>query len=182
MSQQQLLDAINHAHAQDPKGQELVYVDSVSRWITQLVPDPSEALLLAARCQHFERWVISRDSYPAGRTAYLQWRRAVAIRQGERVLEIMQSQNCDPVLSQRVHDLVGKHVPLSDPEAQALEDAACLVFIEEQAADFAPKYLDKMIGIIQKTWKKMSPAARELALGLDLPDAVLALVKEALSE
>ena len=180
MPQQKLIDAFNHAHAQDPKGQEQGYVESVIRWVQKLVPEQSEALSLAAHCQHFERWVISRDSYPAGRTEYLKWRRAVAIRQGERVLEIMQSQQCDPALSQRVRDLVGKHVSLSDPEAQALEDAACLVFIEEQAADFAPKNLDKMIVIIQKTWKKMSPAARELALGLDLPDAVLELVKEAL--
>ena len=181
MNNAQLIAAFDAAHAADPQGKELAYVQSITRWVKQLVIEPSEALLLAAHCQHFERWVISRDSYPAGRTEYLKWRRAVAIRQGERVLEIMQAQECDPELSQRVRDLVGKHVPLSDPEAQALEDAACLVFIEEQAADFAPKYLDKMIVIIQKTWKKMSPAARELALRLDLPDAVLSLVKEALS-
>ena len=38
-----------------------------------------------------------------------------------------------------------------------------------------------MIGIIQKTWKKMSPQGQEQALQLDLPEDVLNLVKEALA-
>jgi hypothetical protein len=35
------------------------------------------------------------------------------------------------------------------------------------------------VDILRKTWGKMSPRARELALGLDLPGAIAALVREA---
>lgn len=173
--------AFDDCHAADPNNRELDYVRSIERWVNALIDNPDQALLLAARCQHFERWVISRDSYPKGRSAYLKWRRAVAVRQGERVAEIMQAHDCDPDLIKRVSDLVGKHVPRSDPDAQALEDAACLVFIEEQAADFAPKHPEKMPGIVQKTWNKMSPQARDAALAMDLPPAVQQIISDALS-
>ncbi|NRA37583.1 MAG: DUF4202 family protein, partial [Planctomycetes bacterium] len=45
-----------------------------------------------------------------------------------------------------------------------------------------PKYIEKMIPIIQKTWAKMSDHAHELALQLNLPPEVTALVTEALGE
>lgn len=176
-----LIDALNQAHDADPKQAERAYCASVYKWIQVLVSEPSEALIIAAHAQHFERWVIARDSYPMDRPGYLRWRKDVASRQGDRVAEIMRDQQCNQELIERVARLVAKQVDRNDPEAQALEDAACLVFLEEQAADFAPKYMDKMIGIIQKTWKKMSPQGQAQALKLNLPDAVLALVKEALA-
>lgn len=182
MDKNALLNAFDQAHLADPKQKELAYCKSVETWVQRLVEEPSEALLLAARCQHFERWVITRDSYPKDKPGYLRWRKDVATRQGERVLEIMRAHDCPEELANRVTQLVAKKIPRSDPESQALEDAACLVFLEEQAADFAPKYMDKIIGIIQKTWVKMSPQGQALALQLDLPDEVFALVKQALEE
>ena len=48
----------------------------------------------------------------------------------------------------------------TDPGSQAVEDAACLVFIETQLADVATKLEhDHLIDVIRKTAKKMSPAA-----------------------
>ena len=176
-----LIQSLNEAHDADPKGKERAYCASVYKWICKLITEPSQAVSIAAHAQHFERWVITRDSYPKDKPGYLRWRKDVASRQGERVAEIMRGQNYDQALTERVALLVAKKVPRTDPESQALEDAACLVFLEEQAADFAPKYMDKMIGILQKTWKKMSPQGHEFALQLDLPEDVLALVKEALS-
>jgi lipopolysaccharide transport system ATP-binding protein len=41
---------------------------------------------------------------------------------------------------------------------------------------------DKFLRIIQKTWRKMSPAGREAALGLELSPAISELVKEATQE
>ncbi len=56
----------------------------------------------------------------------------------------------------------------SDAELQVLEDALCLVTLEHQLADLMRKTEpEKLITILQKTWKKMSPAAHELALTLD---------------
>ena len=181
-TRRKVIAAFDSAHAAAPKGKELDYVESVETWIKVLVEEPSEALLLAAHCQHFERWVINRDTYPMDRPGYLKWRIDVATRQGERVNEIMTELGCDTELTERTSLLAGKKIPRSDADAQAMEDAACLVFIEEQAADFAPKYIEKMIPIIQKTWAKMSDHAHELALQLNLPPEVTALVTEALGE
>ena len=69
---------------------------------------------------------------------------------------------------------------------QALEDAACLVFLESEIGAFATAHStyprEKFIAILRKTWRKMSPAAREAALGLDLPAAIAELVRAATAE
>jgi tRNAThr (cytosine32-N3)-methyltransferase len=66
---------------------------------------------------------------------------------------------------------------------QALEDAACLVFLENEIEAFAAQHADypreKFIDILRKTWRKMSPSAQQFALGLELPSAIAALVREA---
>jgi tRNAThr (cytosine32-N3)-methyltransferase len=67
--------------------------------------------------------------------------------------------------------------------SQALEDAACLVFLENEIEDFAAQHADypeaKFVDILRKTWKKMSPAAQAAALGLKLPPGIAALVAAA---
>ena len=73
----------------------------------------------------------------------------------------------------------------TNPGTQALEDAACLVFLENEIGAFAAQHADytreKFIEIIRKTWKKMSPAAQQAALGLDLPPAIAELVHAAVA-
>ena len=82
--------AINAAHAGDPRHgpdgspAEMIYADRIEGWVSRLVPGPGPLLLLAARCQHLERWSVPRDSYPAGRAGYLAWRRSLYGRQAER--------------------------------------------------------------------------------------------------
>jgi tRNAThr (cytosine32-N3)-methyltransferase len=67
--------------------------------------------------------------------------------------------------------------------SQALEDAAVLVFLESEIGAFAAQHAEytreKFVDILRKTWRKMSPRARELALGLELPPGIAALVSEA---
>lgn len=70
----------------------------------------------------------------------------------------------------------------TDPEAQALEDSAFLVFLESELASFAAAHApDKVIAILRKTWRKMSEPARAAALALPLPPAAQALVARALA-
>jgi hypothetical protein len=73
----------------------------------------------------------------------------------------------------------------TNPGTQALEDAACLVFLENEIAAFATQHADypreKFIDILRKTWRKMSPAAQTAALKLQLPPAIAGLVREALA-
>ena len=68
-----------------------------------------------------------------------------------------------------------------DAEGRILEDALCLVFLEHQLADLASKTADdKMINALRKAWKKMTPAARVLALKLSYRPREQALLEKAL--
>jgi hypothetical protein len=62
-----------------------------------------------------------------------------------------------------------------------LEDALCLVFLEKQFKELADKTAeDKMINALQKSWKKMTPAAQTIARHLNYEERELALLKRAL--
>ena len=179
--------AIDAAHAADPHrtegaAGEVRYADRVEGWVRRLAAPVSPALLLAARAQHLERWAIPRGEYPDGRGGYLRWRSAVHRRQGERVREILASAGCDEPLAARVATLVAKAAPKDDADAQALEDAACLVFLEHELGDFARQHpREKTVDVLRKTWRKMSPAGQKAALGLALGEAEAGLVQEALA-
>ena len=82
----------------------------------------------------------------------------------------------------RVQQLVRKHDLKRDPEAQTLEDGLCLVFLETQFADLRAQHpAGKIADIVQKTWRKMSPAARDQALDLELPSVDRAALETALA-
>lgn len=182
--------ALDNANAADPKkhadgtSEALGYADAITRWVHRLVPAPSPALTLAARAQHLERWVIPRSAFPDGKAAYFQWRKAVQARQGDRARELLAGLVSADIID-RVATLIAKKAPADDPEAQALEDGACLVFLEQEIAEFAAQHRDytteQYIVILRKTWKKMSPAAHTFALGLHLDEPFAGLVKAALS-
>ena len=70
-----------------------------------------------------------------------------------------------------------------DPDSRVLEDALCLVFLEFQFADLAAKTTDqKMINALQKSWKKMTPTARALAMTLNLGSQEKSLLERALAQ
>src|SRR4051794_33783794 len=80
---QHALDRFDAENARDPKrierhGEsvpyELFYAREVTKWVHRLSPEPSPALLLAARSQHLCRWEIPRSSYEMSRAGYLKWR------------------------------------------------------------------------------------------------------------
>ena len=50
---------------------EQLYAQRLTNWVLRLAPEASEALRLAARCQHICRWESPRDSYPQDRAGYL---------------------------------------------------------------------------------------------------------------
>ena len=77
--------------------------------------------------------------------------------------------------------MVRKERLKQDADAQRLEDVACLVFLEDHLADFAPKHSEaKVLDVIVKTWPKMSAAGQQAALKLKLPPVSQRLVQLAL--
>jgi hypothetical protein len=159
---------------------ELVYAQWLTDWVLRLCPAPSEALRLAARCQHICRWMIPRNSYPMTRAGYLRWREELKRFHAQKSTEILRELGYSEDMIARVRDLNLKKNLGEDAECQILEDALCLVTLQYQLGELIDKTEpDKMVTILQKTWKKMSPAAREKALGLSFSDREKELLSKA---
>jgi hypothetical protein len=184
------LAAFDEANSEDPNtepvnGQpqprELLYARRLYEWVKRLAPDASEALLLAARCQHLRRWEIPRSSFPEGRAGYLQWRAKLSRFHAERSAEILRAVGYDDETIRRVQDINRKKNLAADPEVQTIEDALCLVFLEHQFEDFHARHARaKVIDILRKTWAKMSPRGRAEALRLEYSASARGLIEEAL--
>ncbi len=182
-------DAIDTAHAADPqqidgRPAELIYADAVEGWLVRLVPEADPVLRLAARAQHLQRWSLPRSDYPMDRAGYHQWRTEQYRRQGALARRLCEEAGVTGPDAQRIEALVAKK-RLAQPDGQALEDAACLVFLSSELAGFAaghPDYTpEKYIGILRKTMRKMSPSGLQAAFALDLPEPFAGLVRAAAS-
>ncbi len=179
---QDAIARIDAANAQDPRGVELPYAQRLSSWVERLAPKASEELRLAARAQHICRWMIPRESYPPGRIGYLKWREDLKQFHARKAGEILRQLGYDETMVARVQDLIRKRNFPRNPEGRALEDGLCLVFLETQFAETTAKTGDeKMLGILQKTWRKMTPQAQEIALTLPMSPEQRALVEKALA-
>ena len=161
---------------------ELLYAQRLTDWVLRLCPDASDELRLAARCQHICRWEIPRQSHPMTRAGYLQWRATLKKFHAQKAGDILREAGYPEEVIRRVQDLnLKKHFP-DDPEARLLEDALCLVFLEFQLADLAAKTAaDKTINALQKSWQKMTDAARAEALKLNYGEREKALLERALN-
>ena len=162
---------------------ELAYSKRMIRWLERLEPDASEAVQLAVRAQHIGRWKIPRSDYSKGRLGYLDWRNACKAMHAEVAGEILREAGYSEEAAAHVSDIIQKKKLKLDPDAQLLEDVACLVFLESYFADFSSKYdPEKIIGIVRKTWKKMSTRGHEAAQTITMTDALRVLVGKALSD
>lgn len=186
----QARELIDAAHAADPKRTadgrpaELVYADRIEAWAVR-VADVTPLLRLAARCQHLERWAVPRTQFPDGKAGYLAWRKSLYKLQADRTNALLRQAGVSATEADEAAIWVSKTGLKTNPGTQALEDAACLVFLENEIAAFAAGHADypreKFVDIIRKTWKKMSPRGRELARALTLPPAISSLVGEAVA-
>ena len=183
------LAAIDAVHAEDPekdadgRPRELVYAERMSAWLGRLSPQASESLRLATRCQHLRRWAIPRTSYPEGKVGYLRWRKDESLAHAALAGEILRHAGYDAQAVERVQSLVKKERIKHDPEAQALEDVTCLVFLEHELAPFAAKHPEeKVVDILRKTWPKMSATGQRAALGIEFPPALRTMIGKALEE
>ncbi|MCA9510086.1 MAG: DUF4202 domain-containing protein [Myxococcales bacterium] len=167
----------------EPRPKELAHAELASAWVARLVDAPSEELVLAARAHHLERWAIPRASHPMGRAGYHRWRRALQAHHAARAGEILAREGYPEAAIARVQSLLRKEgLGRGDAEAQAFEDALCLVFLETQLVETAAKLDDeaKALDVLRKTLRKMSTRARELAGALPLDEGARALVERAL--
>lgn len=161
---------------------EYFYAIELYKWVLKLEPQASEQVLLASRSQHIGRWEIPRDSYPAGKSGYLNWRSDLAKFHAAKSGELMLEAGYTPDFIEGVQKIILKQKIKLDPEVQLMENALCLVFLQFQFDDFIQKHSEeKLIHIIKKTWNKMSAPGRDAALTLQYSDAAKNLIGKALA-
>ncbi|WP_372745128.1 DUF4202 domain-containing protein [Lutibacter sp.] len=161
---------------------ELLYAMRMTEQLNKFAPNSSEALQLTVRCQHICRWEIPRDSYEMNRVGYLKWRQDLKDFHAKKASEILKSVGYDAQTIADVEFLLLKKQLKKNADTQTLEDVVCLVFLEYYFLKFSEKYSEeKLIDIVQKTWKKMSEKGHKAALELKLTDTALALITKALS-
>jgi hypothetical protein len=167
---------------EDAQPCELLYAQRLTNWVLKLCPNASEELRLAACCQHICRWEIPRASYPMTRAGYLKWRADLKKFHAQKSGEILRETGYAEETVRRVQDLnLKKNFP-DDAETRVLEDALCLVFLEFQLANLAAKTADdKTINALQKSWAKMTEAARAKALKLNYGERENTLIQLALN-
>ena len=160
---------------------ELVFGMRLTKWINILMPNAPDFLVLAAMSQHLYRWKTPRTSFPEGRTSYLKWRAQMAVFHAENGAKILKEVGYDDDFIDKVHDINRKKGIKTDLYAQTMEDALCLEFLEYQINDFVLKHDEEMmLGIITKTWNKMSDNGHAEALKLKYSDRAGELIGIAL--
>lgn len=180
---------IDAANGQDPNTiavdgaavpAERIYGERMSAMLARVYPDASELLQLAVRAQHIRRWEIPRDTYPMDRPGYLRWRKELGRKHAEWAGEILSASGYRADEIARVGTLLRKENLRRDPETQALEDVASLVFLAHYADDFAAKHApEKVVAILVKTLGKMSDHGRAAAATLDLSPGVASALEAA---
>ncbi len=183
-----LFDAAN---SQDPNKElfegkeypkELLYAQRMTNVLNEFAPNASIALQLTARCQHICRWEIPRKSYEMNRVGYLKWRQELKKFHAQKSSELLSKIGYENETIARVTFLLLKKQLKKDEETQTLEDIICLVFLKYYYEPFLEKHDDdKIISILQKTWKKMSQKGQQAALQLEFSNRGLDLVKKAIT-
>ncbi len=190
------LALIDAANGEDPNlvnadgkdwPKELLYSERMTDMLGRFNPDADDAMKLAIRSQHIERWKSPRNAYPMDRIGYLKWRKDLYKIQANTAAKLLLEAGCDDEEISRVRNAVAKKNIKGNPDTQLLEDVTDLVFLEYYLLEFVAKHPDytdeKWIDIIQKTWHKMSGNAHEFALSgsVKLPESLVPLIQKSVS-
>jgi len=193
---ERVIELIDAANAQDPNQVEIdgktwpkerLYSEHMSEMLDRFAPDADEAMKIAIRAQHIQRWKSQRSDFAEGRQGYLQWRTNLYRFHADTTGELMHQAGYDQETIDRVKKAVGKKALKVNKDTQLLEDVVDLVFIEHYMLEFAQKHPEyseeKWLDIIRKTWKKMSESAQQFALSgkISLPEPLLPLIQKALA-
>ena len=187
---------IDAANAEDPNRQtadgkdwpkELLYSHRMADMLDRFKPDADDAMKLAIRSQHIQRWKSRRDAYPMDRIGYLKWRKDLYKFHAQTAADLLAQAGYGEAVIDRLKQAVAKIDIKNNPDTQLLEDVTDLVFIEHYMLEFVGKHPEydeeKWLDIVRKTWKKMSGPAHEFALsgGITLPEPLIPLIQKAVA-
>jgi hypothetical protein len=187
---------IDAANSEDPNKEtaddrdwpkELLYSHRMSDMLQRYAPDADDAMKLAIRAQHIQRWKSPRDAYSMDRIGYLKWRKDLYKFHAKTAIDLLVLAGYGEDVTDRVGKAVSKMRITDNPDTQLLEDVSALVFIEHYMLEFAgkhPEYSEeKWLDIIRKTWKKMTDRGHQFALSGDvkLPESLVPLIQKAVA-
>jgi hypothetical protein len=189
------ISAFDALNAQDPNiltingedlPKELIYAQRLSEMLDRYNPMASEALKLAARCQHIQRWKSPRSDFPMTKPGYMQWRSQLKNFHAEVALKVLSDNNYDEATVSKVCSLLKKENLSSDSDMQTLEDVIVLAFLEHDLEDFVEKHSDyseeKFITILRKSYLKMSENGRSSAKTMiKLPSHLVPVLQKAVT-
>ena len=190
------LALIDAANSEDPNQvsaegkdwpKELLYSERMTDMLERYKADADDAMKLAIRAQHIQRWKSPRNAYPMDRIGYLKWRKDPYKIQADNAADLLLEAGYDDETISRLRNAVAKKNIKGNADTQLLEDVTDMVFMEHYILEFVAKHPDyseqKWIEIIQKTWHKMSANAHEFALSgaVRLPESLVPLIKKAVS-
>ena len=159
---------------------EVLYAQRMSEKLEQFAGESPEYIRLAARCQHIGRWEIPRSSYPMDKKGYLQWRNTLKAHHAKIAEGILLECGYETETIEKVKFLLLKKELNRNADTQLLEDVICLVFVQYYLIDFASKHDDdKVIDILRKTMKKMSPKAIDAVGKISVHDKIEGLIQAA---
>lgn len=191
-----VITLIDEANNQDPNTEqhngesfpkEYLYSQRMSEMLTRFKPDADELMQIAVRAQHIQRWKSPRSDFEMNKQGYHQWRSALYIFHASLVVELMKQAGFSDTDQNRVYNAVAKKDIKRNLDSQLVEDVASLVFIEHYMLGFAnakPDYNEeKWMGIIRRTWQKMSVEARDFVLAgnVTLPEPLVGLIHKAVA-
>jgi len=190
------VELIDKANNEDPNQEssdgkqwpkEGLYSYRMSDMQQRYAADADDAMKLALRAQHIQRWKYPRNEYPMDRKGYHQWRTNLYTFHADTVAALLVQAGYDEAFINRVKIAVSKKSLRSNPDTQLLEDVSALVFIEHYMLAFVEKHPEydeeKWIVIIKKTWNKMTERAHDFALAghIKLPESLVPLIQKAVA-
>ena len=190
------IELIDAANSEDPNMEtadgkewpkELLYSHRMSDMLDRFMPDADDAMKLAMRAQHIQRWKSPRDAYPMDRIGYQKWRKDLYKFHADTAGELIAEAGYDEDFVERVKTAISKKSIKTNADTRLLENISALVFIEHYMLEFAGKHPEydeaKWIDIIQKTWNKMNDEGHEFALsgGIKLPEPLIPLIQKAVA-
>ena len=186
-----MLNVIDLVNNQDPNSimfdnlshpKEHIYGHQMTGMLNKHWPQASELLKIAVRAQHIKRWHLKRTEFDLGKKGYFKWRIALGKFHAQLTEELMLENGYSTEEAQKTAAIIRKEKLKSNTDSQTLEDVACLVFLQYYFDEFAAKHSEeKIIRVLQKTWGKMSEQGQNIALTIDLPEHLSALVGKALA-
>lgn len=193
---ERVVELIKSANSEDPNQEsdgekswpkELLYTHRMADMLERYAPEADDVMKLAIQAQHIQRWQSPRDAYPMNKQGYYQWRTNLYQFHADTLAALMQTAAYSETDIERAKRAVAKKALRSNSDTQLLEDVSALVFIEHYMLPFVNKHPEydeeKWLGIILRTWNKVSEKGQKFALSgeLKLPESLVPLITKAIS-